>query len=188
MQSQWVIGKTKQYLTRKSQIKIIFSYLLDLHGQLASGREDEGLALADAGVDRLQDRDGEGGRLAGTGLGLRNDVMALEAGHDGALLDGRGLLEAVSVDAAQQLLLEVHVVERVVDLVPVRLDDALRLHARRALVVARGLLVTARRRTVGVVIPAPATEIKKLHFVLLVFALRMFYTVGRPRSVQRGES
>lgn len=49
--------------------------LLDLLGQLAGGGEDEGLALLDVGVDLLQDRDGEGGGLSGTGLSLGNDIV-----------------------------------------------------------------------------------------------------------------
>ena len=49
--------------------------LLDLLGQLAGGGEDESLALLDVGVDLLQDRDGEGGGLSGTGLSLGNDIV-----------------------------------------------------------------------------------------------------------------
>lgn len=50
--------------------------LLDLLGQLTGGREDKGLALLQVGVDLLQDRDGEGSGLAGTRLGLGNDIVA----------------------------------------------------------------------------------------------------------------
>ena len=77
--------------------------LLRLLGELARGREDEGLALSQVGVDRLQDRDGEGGRLAGARLRLGDDIVALDDGHDRALLDRRRSLEAVRVDTAQQL-------------------------------------------------------------------------------------
>jgi len=70
--------------------------LLDLLGELTGGGEDEGLALAERGVDALEDRDGKGGGLAGTRLGLGDHVAGLEDGDDGALLDGRGLLKAVS--------------------------------------------------------------------------------------------
>lgn len=38
--------------------------LLDLLSQLPSRSQDEGLALPQPSVDLLQDRDGEGGRLA----------------------------------------------------------------------------------------------------------------------------
>ncbi|EPE06346.1 hypothetical protein F503_02474 [Ophiostoma piceae UAMH 11346] len=72
--------------------------LLDLLGQLAGGGEDQGLALLDVGVDLLQHGDGEGGSLASTGLGLGNDIVALDDGHDGTLLDSRGTLETVGVD------------------------------------------------------------------------------------------
>lgn len=50
--------------------------LLNLLGQLTGGREDKGLALLQVGVDLLQDRDGEGSGLAGTRLGLGNDIVA----------------------------------------------------------------------------------------------------------------
>lgn len=50
--------------------------LLDLLGQLAGGGEDEGLARLEVGVDLLKNRDGEGGGLSGTGLGLGNDIVA----------------------------------------------------------------------------------------------------------------
>jgi hypothetical protein len=49
--------------------------LLDLLGELTGGGEDQGLAGLDAGVDLLEDRDGEGGGLAGTGLGLGDNVV-----------------------------------------------------------------------------------------------------------------
>lgn len=50
--------------------------LLDLLGQLTGRSENQGLALLQAGVDLLEDRDGEGGGLAGTRLGLSNNVVA----------------------------------------------------------------------------------------------------------------
>lgn len=64
-----------------------------------------------------------------TRLGLGNDIAALDARNDGALLNGRWLLETVTIDAAQQLLAQVHVIEIIVDLMPGRLDDSLRVHA-----------------------------------------------------------
>ena len=62
--------------------------LLDLLGELSGGGKDERLALPQPGVDLLEDRDGEGGSLASSRLSLRDHVEALDAGHDGALLDG----------------------------------------------------------------------------------------------------
>ena len=50
--------------------------LLDLLGKLTGGSEDKGLASLDSGVDLLEDRDGEGGGLAGTGLGLSDNIVA----------------------------------------------------------------------------------------------------------------
>jgi hypothetical protein len=53
-------------------------HLLDLLGQLTGRGKDEGLALLDGGIDLLENRDGEGGGLAGSGLGLRDDIVACE--------------------------------------------------------------------------------------------------------------
>jgi hypothetical protein len=50
--------------------------LLDLLGELTGGGEDKRLAGLDVGVDLLEGRDGEGSRLTGTGLGLRDDIVA----------------------------------------------------------------------------------------------------------------
>lgn len=61
----------------------------------------------------LQDRDRESGSLAGTRLGLSDTVLASNDGHDGTRLDGRGALETVGVDTAQQVALELHVVKAV---------------------------------------------------------------------------
>jgi len=50
--------------------------LLDLLGELTGGGEDQRLAGFDVGVDLLQGGNGESSRLAGTGLGLGNDIVA----------------------------------------------------------------------------------------------------------------
>ncbi len=57
--------------------------------------------------------------------------LTFDAGHDGALLDGRRLLEPVRVDPAQQLLLQVHVIEVVGDFIPVTLSSAKKSTSRR---------------------------------------------------------
>jgi len=43
----------------------------------------------------------------------------LDNGHDGTLLDGRRALETVGVDAAEELRLEVHLIERIDGLIVV---------------------------------------------------------------------
>lgn len=50
--------------------------LLDLLGQFTGGGEDKSLASLDIGVKLLQDGDGEGGSLSGTGLSLRDHIVA----------------------------------------------------------------------------------------------------------------
>lgn len=72
--------------------------LLDLLSKLTSRGQDEGLALLDSGVDLLKHRNREGGRLSSTRLGLGNDVVTLDNGHDGTLLNSRGSLETVGVN------------------------------------------------------------------------------------------
>ena len=71
--------------------------LLDLYSKFTGGSENESLCRPDIGVDVLEDGDGEGGGLAGTGLRLGNHVVALDDGHDSALLDSRWTLETVAV-------------------------------------------------------------------------------------------
>jgi len=62
--------------------------LLDLLSKLAGGREDEGLSPLDREVEFLEDGDGESCGFASTGLGLSDDIVALDDGDDRTLLDG----------------------------------------------------------------------------------------------------
>jgi len=50
--------------------------LLDLLSKLTGGGENESLAGLEVGVDLLENRNGEGSGLAGTGLSLSNNIMA----------------------------------------------------------------------------------------------------------------
>lgn len=85
--------------------------LLDLLGEFTGGGKDEGLAVGDGQVKTLEDTNGEGGSLSGTRLSLGDDVHALHEGHNGTLLNGRGLLETISIDTTEQVFQKVHVVE-----------------------------------------------------------------------------
>ena len=58
-----------------------------------------------------------------TGLGLGDGVAPLDEGEGPALLDGRGLLEPVRENAAQQALVQVHVIESLRDLQGVGGDE-----------------------------------------------------------------
>lgn len=86
---------------------------LDLLGQLAGGCHDQHLSLGLLHVDLLKGGDGVGGRLARARLGLRYDITPIDAGNYGTLLYDRGQFETVGVDASQDLLLQVHVLEGV---------------------------------------------------------------------------
>lgn len=86
------------------------AYLLS---QLASGCEDEGLAFVDGGINALENRDYKGGGFAGTRLRLGDDVLARNAGQNGALLNSRRFLKTVRVDASEKLILQFHLVEGV---------------------------------------------------------------------------
>jgi hypothetical protein len=69
--------------------------LLNLLNALAGRREDKSLCTPDREVEFLKDRNGEGRNLASTGLGLSDDVVALDDRDDRALLDDRGTLETM---------------------------------------------------------------------------------------------
>ena len=71
--------------------------LLNLLSQLTSGSKNQSLAALDVMVDLLKNGDGESSRLASSRLGLGNHIMALDDGHDGTLLNGRGALETIGV-------------------------------------------------------------------------------------------
>lgn len=58
---------------------------------------------------------------------VERNVHTLDDGHDGTLLDSRRALETVGIDAAKQLGLQVHLIERVDGLIVVRLDLSCRL-------------------------------------------------------------
>lgn len=61
--------------------------LFDLLGKLSGGGENEGLALEDVVIEILEDAGAEGGGLAGTRLGLLDDIETLAEGDDTFLLD-----------------------------------------------------------------------------------------------------
>ena len=86
--------------------------LLDLAAQLAGRGDDEGGRMRLLAVDDhrrahvLEDRQHEGGRLAGARLGAAHDVAAGEHARDGVLLDRRRLVVAHGGHAGEQLALE----------------------------------------------------------------------------------
>mmetsp|Transcript_98879 Transcript_98879/g.265543 ORF Transcript_98879/g.265543 Transcript_98879/m.265543 type:complete len:232 (-) Transcript_98879:38-733(-) len=86
--------------------------LLRLLGKLACGRQDEHLRLPCAGFHCLQGAQREDAGLTGAALGLHDDVAALQDGQDSPLLHRRGSLEAIGIDAAEQVLLKAKGVER----------------------------------------------------------------------------
>jgi hypothetical protein len=67
--------------------------LLNLLGQLTSGGKDKGLSLLLRDVKFLKDGDGEGSGLSSTRLGLGNDIVILQDGKNGTLLNGGGTFE-----------------------------------------------------------------------------------------------
>jgi hypothetical protein len=99
---------------------VLFLLIRDWYRGQAQTDREMGSLLAYGGVDDLADGEGYHGALAGAGLGLGDDVTAVDDGEYGALLDGGGLLEAVVVDAAEELVLDAHLVEAADDLDPRR--------------------------------------------------------------------
>lgn len=69
------------------------AHLGRLEGELARRDEEERLDLGHLGVDALERRDDERGRLARAVLGAGEDVAPGEGDRDGLLLDGRRSLE-----------------------------------------------------------------------------------------------
>jgi hypothetical protein len=56
--------------------------LLDLLSQLTGRSQDQSLAGLQGAIDLLQGGDGEGGSLAGTGLGLSDDIVTCSSRSD----------------------------------------------------------------------------------------------------------
>lgn len=71
----------------------------------------------------------------------RTELLTSNARQNGSLLNGGRLLETVSVDAAEKLLFQVHVVETGDDLIPVAFDHTIWVHAGGGIVVLRLLTV-----------------------------------------------
>ena len=69
--------------------------LLDLLGKLTGRCEDECLSAFGGEVELLEDGYGEGCGFASTGLGLSNDIVALDDGDNRTLLDGRRAFETL---------------------------------------------------------------------------------------------
>lgn len=79
---------------------------LDLKSKLTGGSKQKSLGLSDAQVNVLENRDGEGSGLTGTRLSLSKNIVTLDNGEDGTLLNGRGGLKTVSVDTYRGCMLE----------------------------------------------------------------------------------
>ena len=77
------------------ELRVVSHTLLDLYGQLARRRKDEGpgaaLPCGRSGGELLDDGYGKGGRLTGARLGDAQQVAPVEGHRDGLLLDGRGI-------------------------------------------------------------------------------------------------
>lgn len=71
--------------------------LLNLLGEFTSGSKDKGLSALDCRVNFLENGDGESRCLSSTGLGLSDDIVALDNRDDGTLLNGRRALETNSI-------------------------------------------------------------------------------------------
>ena len=94
--------------------------LLNLLSQLASGGKDKSLALENGGINLLEDTNGEGSSLSGSGLGLRDGVEPLDERKDSPLLNSGRTLETHSVDTPEEVGFQVHVIEIVDDFFFVR--------------------------------------------------------------------
>jgi hypothetical protein len=107
----------------------------DLDGQLAGGRQHQetcGTRLrAPVGLDQaLQKRQREGRRLAGSGLGDAQQVLALQEERDGGRLDRRRHGVALGLKGAQERLGQVKVGKRSHSCFQCRWHDADRASSR----------------------------------------------------------
>jgi hypothetical protein len=82
-----------------------------LDGELAGGGEDEHLRVALVDVDLVEGGQGEGGGLAGAGLGLAQDVVAGKEVRDAGGLDGRRGFVADLGQGGKDGRLEIELVE-----------------------------------------------------------------------------
>ncbi|MNQ40439.1 hypothetical protein D3C85_540910 [compost metagenome] len=76
-------------------------FLGHLVGQLAGGAEHQCLAAEEARIQRLQQADAEGGGLAAAGLGLGDQVLALEDQRQALRLDRRHVAVAQALQVGQ---------------------------------------------------------------------------------------
>mmetsp|Transcript_84683 Transcript_84683/g.181475 ORF Transcript_84683/g.181475 Transcript_84683/m.181475 type:complete len:260 (+) Transcript_84683:729-1508(+) len=91
---------------------------VDLLRQLPGRRKEQCLrpraAATATWVEALERAHQEGRSLPRARLRLSDHIPAISHGPDGTLLDGARPLEAVSVDATEEILVKIHVVERFV--------------------------------------------------------------------------
>ena len=102
---------------RKAQPKVgaeLDCVLVDLDGQLAGGRQDQGarvfrLAVGQRGADQqaVHHRDQERQRFAGAGLGLAGDVAARQSDRQGQRLDRRAARKPGALQPGDQRRMQV---------------------------------------------------------------------------------
>lgn len=61
-------------------------------------------------------------------IGDKKEDITSEARDDGTLLDSRRFLKTISINTTEKILTQVHLIEVIGNLVPITLDDAIRLH------------------------------------------------------------
>jgi hypothetical protein len=74
----------------------------NLDGKLTRGNQDECLNRLHARLHALDERQQEGERLAGSGAGLANHILAVQQHWDRTELDGRWTLETLRPERAVQ--------------------------------------------------------------------------------------
>ena len=91
--------------TKMFSLREFDKLIRDLHGKLASGREDkrDGSVLS---VDLFDERHRKAQCFAGAGLGLRDNVASFKDCRDNFLLDGRRLGNAVLFQLADHTFAE----------------------------------------------------------------------------------
>src|SRR3569833_2121000 len=93
-----VNGQRHNAAFEKSQLVDFFG---DLPGEFARGAENKNLYKALRGIGFFNGGNGERGGFAGAGLGLADDIRALDERRDGLGLNGRGLFETEFINGLQ---------------------------------------------------------------------------------------
>lgn len=100
----------------------------NLHGKLTGWGHNKSLAMVRhaafwVSVNALEHTNGEGTSLTSTRLSLSDGILTLDKREDTFGLNGRGVLETVSIDTSKDALLQAHVIKLINFQIPIRFEN-----------------------------------------------------------------